>query len=127
MEDDNFVTRKECILIDERVKETMKGMEARAKIVFDNFEDRLGKVEQLTDEIHNLAYSVSELAHSVATMLEKQNEQKKDMDVMSNRVTKIEGRDGEMWRETMKYVGFTCLGIIITSFIGVVLNKLGIL
>lgn len=114
MEDDNFVTRKECTLIDERVKETMKGMEARAKLVFENFEDRLGKVEQLTDEIHNLAYSVSELAHSVATMLEKQNEQKKDMDVMSNRVTNIEGRDGEKWRTAAMFVITFSLGILLT-------------
>lgn len=119
MEDDKYVTQKECSLIDERVKEQMKGMEARAKIKFDNMEDRLLEVETISKDIHALALSVSDLAHSVSAMLEKQ----KDTD---SRVSVLEGRDGEKWRSTVKYVLFTILGVAITIGITFIFSKIGI-
>ena len=112
----NFVTRKECSLIDERVKETIKGMEGRAKIVFDNFDIRLSDVENTQKDIHNLTLSVSKLADSVAAMLEKQKEQKEDIDGITKRVNTMENRDGEKWRTVGMFIITFSLGIIL-SFI----------
>ena len=112
----NFVTRKECSLIDERVKETIKGMEGRAKIVLDNFDIRLSDVENTQKDIHNLTLSVSKLADSVAAMLEKQKEQKEDIDGITKRVNTMENRDGEKWRTVGMFIITFSLGIIL-SFI----------
>lgn len=107
MEDDEkYVTRVECGLIDKRVMEAISHLEQKAEIVLGNIDDRVAVVEQKTEDMHKLTLAVSDLAHSVSTMLK--NQESTDI-----RVKVLEARDGEKWRKVMEYAMFTILGALI--------------
>jgi len=77
---------------------------------------RLDRVEGDQKQITDLTIAVKEMATSMKDMMEEQRDQ-------GDRLEALESRDGEKWRETTKYVLFTCLGILI-SF---VLKQMGIM
>ena len=56
-------------------------------------------------------------------MIQEQREQGKRLDKQDERLGKIEGRDGEMWRKAAGYAGTTVLGILI----GYILKQIGIM
>lgn len=75
---------------------------------------RLGLLEKQTEQITDIAMSTKELAISVKQMAEEQREQ-------GNRLEKLEGRDGEMWRKVVGYVITAVIGILI----GFVFRQIG--
>ncbi len=76
---------------------------------------RLDLLEKQTEQITDIAMSTKELAISVKQMAEEQREQ-------GNRLEKLEGRDGEMWRKVVGYVITAVIGILI----GFVFRQIGI-
>ena len=76
---------------------------------------RLNLLEKQTEQITDIAMSTKELAISVKQMAEEQREQ-------GNRLEKLEGRDGEMWRKVVGYVITAVIGILI----GFVFRQIGI-
>lgn len=75
---------------------------------------RLDLLEKQTEQITNIAMSTKELAISAKHMAEEQREQ-------GNRLEKLEGRDGEMWRKVVGYVITAVIGILI----GFVFRQIG--
>lgn len=75
---------------------------------------RLDLLEKQTEQITVIAMSTKELAISVKQMAEEQREQ-------GNRLEKLEGRDGEMWRKVVGYVITAVIGILI----GFVFRQIG--
>ena len=75
---------------------------------------RLDLLEKQTEQITHIAMSTKELAISVKQMAEEQREQ-------GNRLEKLEGRDGEMWRKVVGYVITAVIGILI----GFVFRQIG--
>ena len=76
---------------------------------------RLDLLEKQTEQITDVAMSTKELVISVKQMAEEQREQ-------GNRLEKLEGRDGEMWRKVVGYVITAVIGILI----GFVFRQIGI-
>lgn len=68
---------------------------------------RLRLLEEQTKQFTDIALSVRELAISIKQMAETQKEQ-------GERLEKLEGQDGEMWRKVVGYV--------ITAFVGAVVG-----
>lgn len=75
---------------------------------------RLDLLEKQTEQITDIAMSTKELAISVKQMAEEQREQ-------GNRLEKLEGRDGEMWRKVVGYVITAVIGILV----GFVFRQIG--
>lgn len=75
---------------------------------------RLDLLEKQTEQITDIAMSTKELAISMKQMAEEQREQ-------GNRLEKLEGRDGEMWRKVVGYVITAVIGILI----GFVFQQIG--
>lgn len=75
---------------------------------------RLDLLEKQTEQITDIAMSTKELAISVKQMAEEQREQ-------GNKLEKLEGRDGEMWRKVVGYVITAVIGILI----GFVFRQIG--
>lgn len=75
---------------------------------------RLDLLEKQTEQTTDIAMSTKELAISVKQMAEEQREQ-------GNRLEKLEGRDGEMWRKVVGYVITAVIGILI----GFVFRQIG--
>ena len=77
---------------------------------------RLGKVEETIGEINRLTLSVQSLAESVQRMCAEQERQ-------SERLLTLEGRDGEKWREVVKYLITGVVGAVV----GYIMTRLGAL
>lgn len=77
---------------------------------------RLGKVEETIGEINRLTLSVQSLAESVQRMCKEQERQ-------SERLQTLEGRDGEKWREVVKYL----ITGIVGAAVGYIMTRLGAL
>lgn len=67
---------------------------------------RLTNLEQQTEQMTNITLSVQDLASSVKNMTEEQHEQ-------SDRLRRLEDRDGEMWRKVISYAVTVIVGILI--------------
>lgn len=80
----------------------------------DRQNSRIKHLEEQTKTITDLAVSVKELAISVKHMAETQKEQ-------GEKLEKLEGRDGEMWRKIVGYVITAIVGMVI----GFVFKQLG--
>lgn len=76
---------------------------------------RLESLEKRVDDINDLAISVEKLAISVETIA-------KDLSKQGERLEKIEGRDGEMWRKVVSYVITTIAGLIL----GYIFTQIGL-
>lgn len=67
---------------------------------------RLSALEESIGEIHTLSASVEKLAVNMESML-------KEMDKQGQRLSVLEGRDGEKWRTIVSYLITAALGIIL--------------
>lgn len=76
---------------------------------------RLELLEEQTNRTLEIAASVRELATSVKQMAEIQKTQ-------SDKLEKLEDRDGQMWRQVVGYVITAIIGVII----GFVFKQIGI-
>ena len=77
---------------------------------------RLSKVEETIGEINRLTLSVQSLAESVQRMCKEQERQ-------SERLQVLESRDGEKWREVVKYLITGVVGAVV----GYIMTRLGAL
>lgn len=77
--------------------------------------ERIKILETSIAEINRLAVNTEKLATSIEQMVVEQKEQ-------SERISKLEGRDGEKWRGVVKIVATAILGAVI----GAVLMMVGI-
>lgn len=77
-------------------------------------DDRINKVEAVTEEIHNLTLSVERLTITLSNVVRQQESQE-------NRIDSIEAKDGEMWRTFVKYVITAVVGVIV----GFVMRNVG--
>lgn len=75
---------------------------------------RLKFLEEQTKQFTDIAVSVRELAISIKQMAETQKEQ-------GERLEKLEGQDGEMWRKIVGYV----ITAIIGAVVGFMLKQIG--
>ena len=75
---------------------------------------RIEALEKTVEQIHALTVSVEKLAVSVEQMVEEQKQQ-------GERLTVIEGRDGEMWRKGL----FEVLKIGAAIIIGYLFSQVG--
>ena len=75
---------------------------------------RLKLLEEQTKQFTDIALSVRELAISIKQMAETQKEQ-------GERLEKLEGHDGEMWRKVTGYIITAIIGIVI----GFVFQQIG--
>lgn len=75
---------------------------------------RLEKMEETVGEINRLALSVQSLAESVQRMCKEQERQ-------SERLQTLEGRDGEKWREVVKYL----ITGVVGAAVGYIMTRLG--
>ena len=80
----------------------------------DRINARLRLLEEQTKQMTDIAVSVKELAMSVKQMAEEQKSQ-------SNKLEKLEARDGEMWRKVVGYIVTAIVGILI----GFVFQQIG--
>lgn len=67
---------------------------------------RLDLLEEGVQQNRNLAVSVEKLAVSMENMTNVQKEQGEKLD-------KLEGRDGEMWRKVVGYIITAIVGVVI--------------
>lgn len=77
---------------------------------------RLESLEETIKEINRLASSVQSLAESVQRMCKEQERQ-------SERLQVLESRDGEKWREVVKYLITGVVGAVV----GYIMTRLGAL
>lgn len=77
--------------------------------------ERIKQLESSIGEIHQLTLSTERLATSMEQMLVEQKAQ-------GLRISKLEGRDGEKWRDTVK----TVVTVVISAVIGAVLMMVGL-
>lgn len=75
---------------------------------------RLANLENTVNQIANIMQSVERLAINMEHMAKEQQKQ-------GERLTVLEGRDGEKWRSVVSHVGFSILSIIL----GFLAGKLG--
>lgn len=93
---EDYVPRTECELRCQKLEDEDKRQNERIKVL-----------ETSVGEIHRLTISTEKLATSMEQMLVEQKEQ-------GGRISKLEERDGKMWRKVVGYV--------ITAVIGVALG-----
>lgn len=77
-------------------------------------EDRIDKVEIVSNEIHTLAMAVERLTLTVKNMVTEQEMQR-------GRIVAIESKDAEMWRTMIRYIATGIVGAVL----GYVLKNIG--
>lgn len=77
-------------------------------------DDRINKVEAITEEIRKLTLSVERLTVTLGNVVKEQESQE-------NRIEIIESKDGEMWRTFVKYVITAVVGVVV----GFVMRNVG--
>lgn len=77
-------------------------------------DDRINKVEAITEEIRNLTLSVERLTITLSNVVKEQDSQEA-------RIELIEAKDGEMWRTFVKYVITAVVGVVV----GFVMRNVG--
>lgn len=97
--DNEFVPRTECTLRCQKLEDEDRRQNERIK-----------KLENSVEEINRIARSTERLATSMEQMLEEQTKQ-------GERISKIEERDGEKWRGTVKTVITVTVTIIVTAIV----------
>lgn len=108
---DNYITRQEHNEYAKRMDEEHKRQN-----------HRISDLEIGLKETNSLALSVQELAINMKSMLEEQRAQGKRLESQGERLDKLEGRDGEMWRKVTSHLLTTALGILV----GYILKQIGI-
>lgn len=67
---------------------------------------RIDLLEKSTEQVGKLATAVEKMAVSLQSMVKEQEQQ-------GQRLTALEARDGEMWRQVIKYAVTAVAGILI--------------
>lgn len=75
---------------------------------------RLSTLEEVTNQIHELAISVKKIAFSTKDIKDEQK-------IQGKRLEALESRDGEMWRKVTGYVCTAVIGIVV----GFIFNQFG--
>ncbi len=101
---EEYVPRTECELRCRKLEDEDKRQNERIK-----------QLESSIGEIHQLTLSTERLATTMEQMLVEQKAQ-------GSRISKLEGRDGEKWRDTVK----TVVTVVISAVIGAVLMMVGL-
>ena len=84
--------------------------------------ERMKAMEETTRQINALALSVQKMADSIQAMTKEMERQNEEMEVHSNRITNLEGRDGEKWRKVVEHAVTVIVGLIL----GYIFAQLGI-
>lgn len=92
--------------------EFMKRMEEEHK----RLGHRIEEVEKTGEQSNRLLLSVEKLAHSMETMQKEQKDQ-------GERLKKLEGRDGEMWRKVTGHIITAAISILV----GYIFAQIGII
>ena len=77
-------------------------------------DDRINKVEAITEEIRNLTLSVERLTVTLSNVVKQQESQEVRLDA-------IETKDAEMWRTFVKYIITAVTGVIV----GFIMRNIG--
>ena len=101
---EEYVPRTECELRCRKLEDEDKRQNERIK-----------QLESSIGEIHQLTLSTERLATTMEQMLVEQKAQ-------GARISKLEGRDGEKWRDTVK----TVVTVVISAVNGAVLMMVGL-
>ena len=95
---EDAITRREHEEFAKRVDEENKRQNAR-----------IGSLEETVRQISDLTATVKELAINMKNMLTEQEKQ-------GERLSKIEGKDGEMWRTAVTHILVAIIGAVIAYF-----------
>lgn len=90
----------------EEYRRTMESEHKRLQDEDERQNKRLDILEKEVRQIAQIAASVERLATNMEHMVEEQAAQGK-------RLENLEGRDGDKWRTSMRYIGTTILGFIL--------------
>ena len=99
----------ENFVLKEVFEETLKRMEdenTRQNHRIQTLEDSIG-------QILNLTSSVERLATNMEHMVREQARQGENLNNQSERISKLESRDGEMWRKVVSHIVISVISIII--------------
>lgn len=82
---------------------------------------RIGDLEKAVEQNNQILISVERLAVSMENMQKEQQAQGKRLELQSEEIEELKGRDGEMWRKAIGYV----VTSIVSIFIGYIFTQLG--
>lgn len=108
---EDYVTRLEH----EEFRRTMESQHSRQEDENIRQNHRLNELETTVKTIADLSRSVEKLAVNMDNMLKEQIAQ-------GNRLTTLEGRDGEKWRMVVGFVLSALAGSAVTYMLGVILH-----
>lgn len=77
---------------------------------------RITKLELAIESISSIATSVERLATNMEHMVREQARQGENLNDQSERIRKLEDRDGEMWRKVVSHIVISVISIIIGYF-----------
>lgn len=77
---------------------------------------RITKLELAIESISSIATSVERLATNMEHMVREQARQGENLNNQSERISKLESRDGEMWRKVVSHIVISVISIIIGYF-----------
>lgn len=77
---------------------------------------RITKLELAIESISSIATSVERLATNMEHMVREQARQGENLNDQSERIRKLEDRDGEMWRKVASHIIISVISIVIGYF-----------
>ena len=77
---------------------------------------RITKLELAIESISSIATSVERLATNMEHMVREQARQGENINDKSERIRKLEDRDGEMWRKVASHIIISVISIVIGYF-----------
>lgn len=83
---------------------------------------RISKLELAIESISSIATSVERLATNMEHMVREQARQGENLNDQSERIRKLEDRDGEIWRKVVSHIVISVVSIVI----GYIACKLGL-
>lgn len=83
---------------------------------------RISKLEMAIEQITIIATSVERLATNMEHMVKEQARQGENLQDQSERIRKLEDKDGEMWRKLVSY----SLTAILSIIVGYIASRLGL-
>lgn len=83
---------------------------------------RITKLELAIESISSIATSVERLATNMEHMVREQARQGENLNDQSERIRKLEDRDGEIWRKVVSHIVISVVSIVI----GYIACKLGL-
>ena len=83
---------------------------------------RITKLELAIESISSIATSVERLATNMEHMVREQARQGENLNDQSDRLRKLEDRDGEIWRKVVSHIVISVVSIVI----GYIACKLGL-